>query len=404
MEEEKKKPKKPRKGNGEGSIVMIKKGKWKATITIGRDKDGKLIRKVFYGTTKEEAKDKADKYRLDNKAGLLPEDDKITLEQWVKHWIFEYKANSIKKSTLVKYEGIYRNYIKGTKFGLTKLKDLKPSHLQTYYNSLTRDARKSPNTIKTMNKMLKAAFQQAFVEKFIMSNPCMHITLPKVESTTEIQIFTLEEQKQFIKAIEGHRHRVLFLIGFGTGLRIAELIGLRWSDIDMKNCELTVNQTIRREVKVDLKTGEKIKEGTKTEFRITPPKTDKSKRTIPIPSNLIKELKLHQIMQNGERATAGDSYVENGLVFPNALGEPTDARNLTRSYERILTKANIEYKKFHALRHTFATRLFERDVPLKTVSILLGHSDISITADIYTHVMPKEKEKSVDKLNDIFVL
>lgn len=96
-------------------------------------------------------------------------------------------------------------------------------------------------------------------------------------------------------------------------------------------------------------------------------------------------------MQNKEKLESKDLYVNNDLVFPNEIGEPTDERNLTRSYARIFKKAEIEYKKFHALRHTFATRLFERDTSLKTVSILLGHSDIKITAAIYIHVMPSEK-------------
>jgi integrase len=112
---------------------------------------------------------------------------------------------------------------------------------------------------------------------------------------------------------------------------------------------------------------------------------------------------LHKIRQNEERTAAGlGKYIDNDLVFPNEIGEPTDARNLTRSYKRVLDRAGIKYKKFHALRHTFATRLFERGVPLITVSKLLGHSDTSITADIYTHVMPEEKIKAIEKLNDLF--
>ena len=112
---------------------------------------------------------------------------------------------------------------------------------------------------------------------------------------------------------------------------------------------------------------------------------------------------MHQTRQNGEKAASGtDIYRENDLAFPNEIGEPTNARNLTRSYKRILDRAGIKYKKFHALRHTFATRLFEREVPLKTVSKLLGHSDSSITADIYTHVLPEEKIKAIEKLDDLF--
>ncbi|MBP2033216.1 site-specific recombinase XerD [Clostridium algifaecis] len=99
---------------------------------------------------------------------------------------------------------------------------------------------------------------------------------------------------------------------------------------------------------------------------------------------------------------AGEAYTDNDLIFPNQVGEPLDIRNLTKSYERVLKKANIPYKNFHSMRHTFATRLFEEDVPLKTVQELLGHADISTTANIYTHVMPKQKVKAVDKIDYLF--
>jgi integrase len=393
---------KTRKGNGEGSIMKIAPGKWKATITVGRDEDGKIKRKVFYGKTKEEAKDKADKYRLANKSGLLLIDDKITLQEWVRTWIFEYMANKLKSSSLARYEGIYRNYIKDTSLGKTKLKDLKPSHLQTYYNTLARQNGKTASTVKTLNKLLKSAMSQALFEKYIVSNPCNHVNLPKVKPITEVEIFTLEEQAQFTDALEGHRHKLLFLMALSTGLRIAELLGLRWADIDMESGELTVNQTLRREVKIDISKGEKS-EGMKTEIQAGTPKTESSRRSIPLLPEIITELRLHKIRQNEERTAAGlGKYIDNDLVFPNEIGEPTDARNLTRSYKRVLDRAGIKYKKFHALRHTFATRLFERGVPLITVSKLLGHSDTSITADIYTHVMPEEKIKAIEKLNDLF--
>jgi hypothetical protein len=97
--------------------------------------------------------------------------------------------------------------------------------------------------------------------------------------------------------------------------------------------------------------------------------------------------------QNSKKAKIGEVYVDNDLVFPTEVGEPTDARNLTRSYKRLLDRHDIAYKKFHALRHTFATRLFERGIPMITVSKLLGHADTSITAEIYTHVLPEQKTK-----------
>lgn len=188
------------------------------------------------------------------------------------------------------------------------------------------------------------------------------------------------------------------MLVFGTGLRIGEALGLKWNDINFKDSTLTVSRTFKRVHLVNNKNSEK-----KTEILEMEPKTKSSKRTIPIPTNVLKELKQHKKRQAEEKLKAGEIYVDNDLIFPNEIGEPTDTRNLTRSYERALKKTGIEYKNFHSLRHTYATRLFENDVPLKTVQVLMGHSNIKTTADIYTHVMPDEKAKAVEKLNNLFM-
>lgn len=203
---------------------------------------------------------------------------------------------------------------------------------------------------------------------------------------------------QFIKSLENHRHKALIMLVFGTGLRIGEALGLKWSDIEFDNCTLTVSRTFKRVHLVNTTSSEK-----KTEILQLEPKTKSSKRTIPIPTNVLKELNKHKKRQAEEKLKTGEVYIDNDLIFPNEMGEPTDTRNLTRSYERALKKAEIKYKNFHTLRHTFATRLFENEVPLKTVQVLMGHSNIKTTADIYTHVMPDEKIKAVEKLNNLFM-
>lgn len=397
---EDKKPKK-RRAKGEGSIVKIGKDHWKNTITV-TDGDKKQARKVFYGKTREEAKEQGDRYKLSLKDGLLPEDEDTTVQEWVKAWLFSFKVHKLKASSLAKYEGIYRNYIKDSKLGKIKLKNIKPSHLQNHYNGLLKNGA-TPGAIKSLNKLLKASMSQALIERLLMLNPCLHVNLPEVESTSEVLTFTVEELNAFLTAASKHRHKALFILAMGTGLRQAELLGLRWQDIDMVNSEINIVQTIRREAKIDLETGEKPLKN-KTEFRIGTPKSRKGERMVPLPKFLIHELKIHQLMQNGEKARIGDGYVDNDLVFPNEIGEPTDARNLTRSYKRLLARAGVEYKNFHVLRHTYATLLLEKEVPIKTISELLGHSDTRITSNTYTHVVSKTKKEAVKKIDDLFAL
>lgn len=218
----------------------------------------------------------------------------------------------------------------------------------------------------------------------------------EIKSKKEIEAFTVDEQTKFIKSLKKHRHKALIILVLGTGLRIGEVLALRWSDIDFDDSTVSISKIFKRVHLVNTNSEKK------TEILELEPKTKSSKRTIPIPLKVLKELKSHKSRQAIEKLSAGEIYNDNNLVFPNEMGEPTDTRNLTRSYERALKKADIKYKNFHTLRHTYATRLFESGVPLKTVQVLLGHSNIKTTADIYTHVMPNEKIKAVEKLNKLF--
>lgn len=264
------------------------------------------------------------------------------------------------------------------------------------------DNGKSTNVIKNLDKLLKSFLNYCVDEGYIVRNYCMgkSITIPEKNSVNEnkkddVTVFTIDEQNQFIKAVENHRLRALFLLGLGTGLREGEIIGLKWSDINYKECTVSVKRAIK---------GVTLIEGNKRKYQLIEqtPKTKNSIRTIPFPENLVPILKKHELHQKEEQIKAGSLYTKNNYVFCTELGLPIDPRNLRRAYERVLKNNNIPYKKFHSLRHTFATRLFENNVRLKTVQILLGHSDINITGNIYTHVMPPEKIKAIDKINSIF--
>ncbi|MBV4429038.1 tyrosine-type recombinase/integrase [Clostridium tyrobutyricum] len=381
----------------------IRNGKkyFRLRVDLGRDSNGKRIRKTFYGQSKKDAENKLEKYKNGLNSGLTNDYDKLTLGNVCKLWLFEKVKNTIKPSTFERYEGIYRIYVKSSPLYPIKLKDLKSLDIQRYYNDLFNSG-KSSSVIKNLNKLLKSFFNYCIDEGYIVRNYCIgkSITIPETSSVDEnrkddITVFTLDEQKQFINAIQNHRLKALFLLDLGTGLREGEIIGLKWNDIDFKNCTVSIKRAIK---------GVTLIEGNKRQYRLIEqtPKTKNSIRTIPFPENLVPILKKHKLQQKEEQIKAGSAYTKNDYIFCTELGLPIDPRNLRRSYERVLKRYNIPYKKFHSLRHTFATRLFENGVPLKTVQMLLGHSNINITANIYTHVMPPEKFKAIDKINSIF--
>ncbi len=375
---------------------------FRVTATVGRDCDGKVIRKQFYGNGRADAEAKRDEY-LDNiKNGLNVNYEYMTLGQLMHTWLFEVVriSNGIKPSSFERYEGIYRNYVKNSDIYGVKISLIKSILLQRYYNKLY-DNGKSSNVIKNLNKLLKSFFNYAVDERYIIRNPCIgkKIVIPgeSEKTDTEVEVFTNEEIKLLFTTLENHRLKALILLALGTGLRQGELLGLKWSDIDLKNKELKVQRSIKQ---VYIISGDETKEYKTIEQT---PKSKNSIRSVPIPSTLIPILEKHAIEQKTEKLKAGSSYIESEYIFTTELGNTINARNLTRSYKRLLKKAKIKYKKFHSLRHTYATKLFERDEPIKTVQMLLGHSDISITSNIYTHVMPEKKINAAEKLNDLFI-
>lgn len=231
----------------------IRNGKkyYRLRIDLGRDSEGKRIRKTFYGINKKDAENKAEKYKNGLNAGLATDYDKLTLGNVCKLWLFEKIKNTVKPSTFERYEGVYRLYVKPSPSYPIRLRDLKSLDIQRYYNDLF-NAGKSSSVIKNLNKLLKAFFNYCVNEGYIVRNYCIgkSITIPKSSSVDEnkkddITVFTLDEQNQFINAVQNHRLKALFLLDLGTGLREGEILGLKWSYIDFENYTVLIKRAIK---------------------------------------------------------------------------------------------------------------------------------------------------------------
>lgn len=398
--ETKKKGKPKTKGNGQGTIYKMSNGKFRGQLTIGYNENGSPKRKSFTGKTKKEVSDKMKAFYVDNNRGLLPTDDKITLNQWFYTWLFIYRIHDLKPSSFERYEGLYRNYIESSSLGKVKLIDLRTHHIQAYYNSLVTEEGKSPSTIKTINKCLKSCLNQALKEGYVTKNYCTIITLPKDSENSKdtINVFTLEEQQIFMRECINNKNGMLYILALGTGLRLGEILALRWTDINLKENYININKALKSTYIIDNKGNR--------EFKVIEqlPKTKNSIRTIPLNNNLIDLLQDHRKKQMIERDSNIDIYFDNNLVFSTPQGNYLNESNVRKSFKRILKKCNLNNFRFHDLRHTFATRLFENGIPPKTVQSLLGHSNISTTLNIYTHVMKDTKDKAIDKLNFLFNL
>lgn len=352
---------------------------YRVTRTVGKKADGTPIRKPFYGSCKSEAEEKADDYMNKLKNGFSLDFEQVTNDELIHKWLFQVKLNKVKPSTFQAYEGIYRNYIKDSDIAKLKVYSTKSIHIQEYYNKLGKT--KTYSQIKKLNKLLKSFFFYAEDEGYILKNPCKNITIPNYKSKMrEINFFSTDEIELIKKAFKNNKFEPLILTALGTGMRQGELLALKWENIHLDEGYLEVKTSVKKVYVFDSEGNKELK----TVYQ--DPKTAFSVRKIGLPTKVIEVL--------------SSLNHDNEFVFSDENGEPYSAKTLFGNWKKVLTDNNIPYKKFHALRHTYATMLLLNGVDLKTVQELMGHSDIS-TTQIYLGVLPPLKINAVDKLNSI---
>lgn len=322
--------------------------------------------------------------------------NEIIFGDFLRDWLYDVKFIGLKPKTKMLYDSIFRNHIKSNEIYNIKLKSLKVIDVQRYFNKLyQKDV--SNSLLSTTNKIIAPCIRYAYNNGYIIKDFSRMYSVPKKSETNDKKVkpFTLEEQKKFLKAIEGHRHEVLFLVALYTGLREGEILALTWNDIDFIKNTITVSKTVS--IVVDI-TKESRSKGY---ISIGTPKTVKGNRVVPLPDFLVKRLKQYKLFKKEESLKIGIQFKESNNLFTTRNGTMLSAVNLQRMFKEILLKAGIENRKFHDLRHTYATRLFELGESAKTVQELLGHSSISMTLDIYTHVLKETKETAIEKLDEL---
>ena len=234
----------------------------------------------------------------------------------------------------------------------------------------------------------------------IMKNPVKLANIPKKPKRTERRVLSEQEQELFLKYSENSSFHNFYVLALATGLRIGELTALTWKDIDLKEEFLTVTGTLKY-----------FKD---TGFYKDTPKSDAGNRTVPLLPSICTMLRKLKREQNKSRLAAGPKWAPveglEHLVFTNKYGKPLKKRTIAYDIDTITetinkSEENIPYfEKFspHTLRHTFATRALENGIPPKVVQEILGHSSITMTLDLYTHVLPKTKSSEIMKIANLF--
>jgi len=205
-------------------------------------------------------------------------------------------------------------------------------------------------------------------------------------SRSERRALTPDKAKALLSAIVGDRLEPLFVLALATGLRRGELLGLRWSDVDLEEKVLFVRQALQR---------------VNGQLTVVAPKTHRSARPLPLSKLATRAVQKQKAKQARERLAAGTLWHDNGLVFSSTIGTPLEPRNVNRRFDELRKRVDLDWLRLHDLRHAFATFLLDQGEELRTVMELLGHSTIRLTADTYGHVLPKrarDAAEAIDKL------
>ena len=385
------------RGNGEGTIYKEKRnGKdyYRAQVTVGFDENNIPIRESFSGYKRKDVAAAMTKLINELDEGNYTEDTNMTLQNWIHSWLYNYQKPNIKPSTFERYEGLYRNYIKGTSLGKRKVSDLKTINYQKFFNELKKN--KSMSTISKLKQMVSTSLNHGVSIGFVKFNYCRGVKLGQDTTETKINALSLKDQVKVFKHLKNHKYELPIKFSFGTGMRIGELLALKWNDLDKKNHLVSISRNIKKTYVFDDNENKELKRLIQT------PKTKSSIRTIPYPEELDILLNKWEKEQKEIRLAMGKEYIYEDYIFADKNGKPINEKVLPRAFKKILKDLKIDEIKYHDIRHTYATRLFEKGIAAKTVQVLLGHSDISTTLNTYTHVLQETKENAIDSISFLF--
>ncbi len=374
--------KRKRRGQGEGSIYYREDEKrWVASF-IGED--GK--RRYRSGKTRKEAYEKFQQALQEQKQGKLITGTHQTLRQYLEYWLDAVcKPPALRISSYEKYRKLINTYILPA-LGHIPLQKLTPQHVQALYRKKGDDGLSS-KMINSIHGVLHKALGNAVRWNLVSRNICDLVSPPRIVKPT-IESLTMEQAHKLLEAVRGHRLEVLLIVALTTGIRRGELLALRWSEVDLEEQRIQVRRTV-----------DYI---TRYGYVETEPKTAAGKRLIALPYFVANILKQHRLQQLEAKLKVGRAWEDRDLVFTDLHGGYFNPRYLGKLFDKVLAEADLPHMRFHDLRHSAATLLLSMGVHVKVVQAILGHSNITMTADTYSHVLPSMQEDAMGKWDDEF--
>jgi integrase len=353
---------------------------WSVVFDVGRDHNGKRRQQwVTVKGPRREAERVARKALGSLDEGTWVEPSRLTLREFLEDRWLPSMESRVRPSTV----GFYRRTVRVIlpRLGTVPIQRITPDVLEVTYADLIRDGRTS---VADVHRTLSKALEDAVDWSLLQANPARKAKAPKHRSP-EMQTWTAEETRRFLAGVREHRLSAAWRLAVTTGLRRGEVLGVRWSDLDLDAGVLAVRHTI-------LHDGEDIFSGE--------PKTSRGKRSVPLDAETIAALREHRKRQLEERLAASD-YRDTDLVFCQPLGQPLHPSRFSKTFARLVREAGVRPIRLHDVRHTWATLALQAGVHPKVVSEILGHASVSFTLDRYSHAVPSLSKDATSQVADV---
>jgi integrase len=354
---------------------------WYAKYSVTDPATGKRVHRRVSAKTKAEAEAKLRAAIAAAERGQFGSDDRLTVRDFLARWLSTTEA-SVRPSTHRRYQDLMRLHVVPALGGI-RLATLSPADLQRLYADRLASGL-SPTSVSHLHFVVHRALHQALRWGLVQRNVSEMVDPPR-RKTPEAKTWDAKQVATVLAIGEQTPLAALWRLALLTGMRRGELLGLQWNDIDFDKKTLAVRRTRSRG-----------KGGT---WELGQPKTTSGRRSIALPASCVSALRKHRAAQNAERLRLGPLWEDNGFVFTNHTGGPLHVNSLVSQYEKLIKTAEVPRIRFHDLRHTSATLLLAQDIHPKIVQERLGHADIGMTLNRYSHVTPSMQREAAEALD-----
>lgn len=357
-----------RKANGEGSIYRRGDGRWAGSAFVDT-LSGQHKRIHVYAATRQEVHDRLADKLTEARKGIRTPDKEWTVGAYLDYWLTAVVAVKNRPRTTELYEATVRLYLTPA-LGKMRLSKLNVQNVQTLLNRQLAQGR-SIRAVQLMRSVLRAALSRAMREELVVRNIAKLVDLPGWERKP-IQPWTTEEAARFLAAAKPHRWYPAYVMLLLYGMRRGEVLGLRWCDVDFARDQFHIRQQLQRIGKI-------LEQG--------PVKTAAGRRNLPLIAMLREELTYQYVQGRGitHDAVSEHAASDQSLVFLSLAGTPIDPKNFVRTFHEIRQKTGLPRITVHHTRHTAATMLKNLGVPARDAQLILGHSHITTTQQLYQH-------------------